>query len=86
MLFAHRSDQSFYNEFALEERKILVDHIHSKGALAKLHICGDTSSILPGMISTGADIIDVDHLVPSMSDFASLLDPCIRYSQEKAIR
>ena len=27
------------------------------------------------MIATGADIIDVDHLVPSMARFASLLAP-----------
>jgi len=52
----------------------MVDHIHRLGALAKLHICGNTHSIMPDMIKTGADIIDVDHLVPSMAEFAGLLD------------
>lgn len=51
----------------------MVEHIHSLGALAKLHICGNTSFILPEMIQTGSDIIDVDHLVPSMAEFAPLL-------------
>jgi uroporphyrinogen decarboxylase len=53
----------------------MVNHIHNLGALVKLHICGNTEAILPQMISTGADIIDIDHLVPSMSDFVSLLAP-----------
>lgn len=73
--FCSQIGPELYNEFAFEREKILVDHIHNEGALAKLHICGDTSSILPGMIKTGADIIDIDHLVPSMSDYASLLSP-----------
>ena len=54
---------------------MLVELIHSEGAIAKLHICGNTESIMTGMIKTGADIIDVDHLVPSLSDFTSFLGP-----------
>jgi len=73
--FCSQIGPELYNEFAFSREKMLVDHIHNEGALAKLHICGDTSSILPGMIKTGADIIDVDHLVPSMSDFSQLLSP-----------
>jgi MtaA/CmuA family methyltransferase len=64
-----------YNKFAFDGQTRLVDHIHSSGAIAKLHICGNTSLLLPDMIRTGADIIDIDHLVPSMSEFASLLQP-----------
>ena len=73
--FCSQIGPELFNEFAIKREKTLVDHIHKEGALAKLHICGDTSSILPGMISTGADIIDVDHLVPSMRDYAYLLRP-----------
>jgi MtaA/CmuA family methyltransferase len=62
-----------YNDLFFDHEKKLVDHIHSLGCLAKLHICGNTSSILPDMIKTGADIIDVDHLVGSMEPFADLL-------------
>ena len=64
-----------YAEFAFERERKLVEHIHSLGALAKLHICGDTTSIMPKMIETRADIIDVDHLATDMANFAMLLKP-----------
>ncbi|MEK6795729.1 MAG: uroporphyrinogen decarboxylase family protein [Spirochaetota bacterium] len=62
-----------YRELFFPREKELVDHIHAQGALAKLHICGNTTALLPDMIRTGADIIDVDHLVKDMSAFAPLL-------------
>ena len=63
-----------YREFCFKRQKILVEHIHSLGALAKLHICGNTSEILPDMIKTGADIIDIDHLVPEIDKYITLLN------------
>ena len=62
-----------YRKFFWEREKRLVDHIHSLRALAKLHICGNTRAILPDMIKTGVDIIDVDHLVLSMEPYVPLL-------------
>ncbi|MCF7791900.1 MAG: uroporphyrinogen decarboxylase family protein [Victivallales bacterium] len=62
-----------YRRLFAEKEKILIDHIHSMGALAKLHICGNTSRIQPDMIKTGADIIDVDHLVGSMKPYKKYL-------------
>lgn len=62
-----------YREFAYPYECELVRHIHKLGALVKLHICGNTEAILPDMISTGADIIDVDHLVRDMAQFVPLL-------------
>jgi MtaA/CmuA family methyltransferase len=73
--FCSQIGPDLYKLLAFERQKILVDHIQNKGALAKLHICGNTESILPFMISTGADIIDIDHLVPSMAAFSVLLRP-----------
>ena len=73
--FCSQIGPELYNIFAFERQKVMVDHIHNRGALAKLHICGNTESILPSMIATGADIIDIDHLVPSMSDCIHLLGP-----------
>ena len=73
--FCSQIGPDLYNSFAYSRQKQLVEHIHSLGALAKLHICGNTEAILPSMIATGADIIDIDHLVPSMSDFAAFLGP-----------
>lgn len=64
-----------YREFFLEGEKEIVAHVHSLGAIAKLHICGNTSKLLPDMIGTGADIVDVDHLAGSMAPFAPLLGP-----------
>jgi MtaA/CmuA family methyltransferase len=64
-----------YRQLAFEREKELVEHIHSLGAKAKLHICGNTSKIMTDMIATGADILDVDHLVPSMAEFAQFLGP-----------
>jgi MtaA/CmuA family methyltransferase len=64
-----------YKELAFEREKRLVDHIHSLGAKAKLHVCGNTAPIMKEMIATGADILDVDHLVPNMGEFAGFLSP-----------
>jgi MtaA/CmuA family methyltransferase len=73
--FCSQIGPDLYNLFAFSREKELVSHIHDQGAIAKLHICGNTTAILPSMIETGADIIDIDHLVESMSDFKGLLRP-----------
>ena len=73
--FCSQIGPDLYHLFAFDRQKQLVDVIHSGGALAKLHICGNTRAILPSMIATGADIIDIDHLVPSMAEFSDMLGP-----------
>jgi uroporphyrinogen-III decarboxylase len=73
--FCSQIGPDLYKQFAFAREKRLVDHIHNEGAIAKMHICGNTESILAGIILTGADIIDIDHLVPSMSDFTASLKP-----------
>lgn len=73
--FASQIGPNLYHQFVQKEETRLVEAIHGFGALSKLHICGNTSSILPGMIATGSNIIDVDHLVPDMSRFVELLGP-----------
>ena len=40
-----------------------LNPVHEMGALARLHICGNTSFILADMAATGADIIDLDWMV-----------------------
>lgn len=62
-----------YQKFIFPLEKALVDHAHRLGAKVKLHICGNTAAILPDMIRTGADIVDIDHLVGLMEDFIPLL-------------
>lgn len=61
-----------YQEFIFPLEKAIVDHIHAFGARVKLHICGNTSGIIPDMIKTGADIVDIDHLVGSMGAYIDL--------------
>jgi MtaA/CmuA family methyltransferase len=73
--FCSQIGPRLYRQLAFEREKQMVDHIHRLGAIAKLHICGNTTAILPYMIETGADIIDVDHLVATMSNAAVLLAP-----------
>lgn len=71
--FCSQIGPELYYLFGYPGEKKLVEHIHSEGAIAKLHICGNTESILKGMIQTGADIIDIDHLVPSLSLYTRYL-------------
>lgn len=71
--FCSQIGPELYHALAFERQKKLVECVHSYGAVAKLHICGDTTSLLGGMINTGADIIDIDHLVTDISSSASIL-------------
>lgn len=45
------------------ERK-LIREIHDAGAAVKLHVCGNIGGMVEQMAGTGADIIDVDWMVP----------------------
>lgn len=53
----------FYREVVLPAEKKLIDAIHEEGAKVKLHICGNTTKLLALMAESGAEIIDIDHLV-----------------------
>jgi uroporphyrinogen-III decarboxylase len=52
-----------YRRFALPYEQRIFAAIHEMGALARLHICGDTSHLLADMAETSAEIIDVDWMV-----------------------
>ena len=52
-----------YREFALPYEKRIIEAIHQAGAKVRLHICGNTTRIFPDMTTSGADILDVDHMV-----------------------
>lgn len=64
-----------YDEFCFGREKALVDHVHSMGALAKIHICGNISAILPSVIRTGADIIDIDQRTGPVTEVLGLMRP-----------
>lgn len=55
---------SIYEEMVWPHEKRLVDHIHGLGARVRLHICGNMSRSVAAMGRLGADIIDLDSLVP----------------------
>ncbi len=52
-----------YERFALPYEQRIFDEIHHAGSLCRLHICGNTTRILPSMLKSGADIIDLDWMV-----------------------
>lgn len=53
-----------YREHVLAWQEKLFAGIHDAGAHGKLHICGNITDIVGDMAATGADIIDVDWMVP----------------------
>jgi MtaA/CmuA family methyltransferase len=52
-----------YREFALPCEVRVFDAIHAHGGLGKLHICGNTTALLADIARSGADLVNVDHLV-----------------------
>ncbi len=55
---------AIYRDLVLPLEARLVAAIHGAGAAVKLHICGNTGRIVGLMARTGADIIDLDWMVP----------------------
>ncbi|RME86242.1 MAG: uroporphyrinogen decarboxylase [Caldilineae bacterium] len=52
-----------YRRFALPYEQRIFAAVHEMGALCRLHICGNTNKIIDAMVESGADIIDLDHMV-----------------------
>ena len=55
---------NMYKEFVLPLERKLIAAIHEAGAAVKLHICGNIKNHISYMAQSGADIIDVDWMVP----------------------
>lgn len=55
---------NMYNELVLPLERKVIEAVHEAGAAVKLHICGNISNIVQFMPDSGADIIDVDWMVP----------------------
>jgi len=53
----------FYERYVLPREQRIFAAVHEAGALARLHICGDTNGLLPLLGRTGADIVDLDYPV-----------------------
>ncbi len=63
-----------YRRFALPYEQRIFAAVHEMGALARLHICGNTNRIVPDMVASGADIIDLDWMVDMQSAAARFGD------------
>ena len=56
-------DVDTYNMYVRDRHKELISYIHDLGGKIKLHICGDTSHLLPSYADFGLDILDLDWQV-----------------------
>lgn len=52
-----------YRKFALPYEQRIFAAVHEMGAVARLHICGNTGKIVGDMVDSGADIVDLDYMV-----------------------
>lgn len=60
---ASQISREMYVEFALPYERRIFDAVHAMGAFGRLHICGNTTHLLPDMVASGADIVDLDWMV-----------------------
>ena len=51
---------AMYAEYAQPYERRLAQEAHALGLPYALHICGNTTRILPGMVATGADALELD--------------------------
>jgi MtaA/CmuA family methyltransferase len=63
-----------YRQFVLPYEQRLFAAVKEKGAIPRLHICGDTSHIVPDMAKSGAEIVDLDWMV-DLARAAALFGP-----------
>ncbi len=56
-------DVETYNLFVKERHKELISYIQDLGGKIKLHICGDTTHLLPAYKDLNLDILDLDWQV-----------------------
>ena len=57
---------ALYREFALPYEQLAARAAHDAGLPYVLHICGNTGPILPGMLATGADGLEIDYKTDSL--------------------
>jgi MtaA/CmuA family methyltransferase len=69
-----------YQEFALPYEQQVCQATHNVGGLVKLHVCGNTTHLLNLMATCGADLFNVDHMVPleRARDVYSAHDKCYK--------
>jgi len=71
---ASQVSPQIYERLILPREQRLVRGIKEMGAKVRMHICGNTTHLLPGLASLNLDVIDVDHMV-SLSEVREALGP-----------
>jgi len=56
-------DTDTYNFYVRDRHRELIEYIHGLGGKIKLHICGDTTHLLPSYKDFNLDILDLDWQV-----------------------
>lgn len=74
-----------YRQFALPYEQRIFAAVHEMGAVGRLHICGNTTHLLPDMLQSGADIIDLDWMV-DLEKAAQLFDDKVAICGEGSTR
>ena len=54
---------SLYEKFVLPYQQEMIRAVHDMGAKVKLHICGNINPVMHLVAQTGADMVDMDHMV-----------------------
>lgn len=52
-----------YNTFALPYERRVTEAVRRAGGMTKLHICGNSAHILDDLVTCGADLFNIDHMV-----------------------
>ena len=50
-----------YRKYAMAAEKNVINRLHQKNYIVANHICGKVDAILADMVTTGADILELDH-------------------------
>ncbi|HQZ68639.1 MAG TPA: uroporphyrinogen decarboxylase family protein [Planctomycetaceae bacterium] len=62
----------FYEDMVWDYEKRIVDGLQAMGAKVRLHICGNTRTIVDGMGRLGCEIVDLDYFTPVDSARAAM--------------
>jgi MtaA/CmuA family methyltransferase len=71
-------DAATYDQFVKQRHLEIINFIHERGGMIKLHICGDISHLLPSISELNVDILDLDWEVDADEAFEILGPDVIR--------
>lgn len=69
---ASQMSADMYKALVWPFEKRIIDAIQERGGLAKLHICGNITHLLPHIAELGVDVLDLDHMIDPVVARASV--------------